>query len=322
MLEFFGGVPELVVPDNLKSGVVKPCRYEPVLTRTYEDLAAHYGVAVIPARVRKPKDKAKVETGVLVVERWILASLRHRQFHTLGELNAAIAELLERLNDRPFKKLPGNRRSLFEALDQPALGPLPRAPYEYADWSKVRVGPDYHVEVDGHHYSVPYQLVGEELEARLTATTVEVLHADKRVACHPRSFERGQATTLPEHMPPAHRGYAEETPQKLLAWGEKVGPATSQVVETILSRRHPKQGFQSCVGLRRLARDYGESRLESACQRAIAINGMTYTSLCSILRKNLDQHEVKEPASDHLPRAHENVRGASYYESSRVEEAA
>lgn len=322
--EYFDGVPEVVVPDNLKSGVTKACRYEPVLTRTYEEMAAHYGVAVIPARVRKPKDKAKVETGVQVVERWILASLRHRQFFSLGELNVAVAELLERLNHRPFKKLPGTRRSLFETLDQPALGALPARPYEYADWSKVRVGPDYHVEVDGHYYSVPYQLVRAEVEARSTASTVEILHADKRVVCHRRSCERGQASTLPEHMPPAHRGYAEQTPQKLLAWGEKVGAATSQVVETMLSRAHPLQGFHSCLGLRRLAKDYGENRLECACRRAIAINGMTYRSLRSILQRNLDQHEVKNPVSDHLPRAHENVRGASYYENSPdpVEEAA
>ena len=314
--EYFGGVPEVIVPDNLLSGVTKPCRYEPELNATYQDLAEHYGVAVIPARVRKPKDKAKVETGVQVVERWILACLRNRRFFSLEELNAAIAELLERLNERRFKKLPGTRRSHFEALDQPALGALPARPYEYADWSKCRVGPDYHVEVDGHFYSVPYQLVSKELEARYTASTVELLHTEKRVACHVRSHERGQHTTLREHMPPSHRAYAEQTPQKLLSWAETIGPATSQVAETMLSRAHPLQGFHSCLGLKRLAKDYGEDRLEGACRRAVATHGASsYKSLRSILHLGLDRHDLKERVSGSLPSSHENVRGASYYQT-------
>lgn len=316
MFEYFGGVPEVVVPDNLRSGVSKPCRYEPELPATYQDLAEHYGVAVIPARVRKPKDKAKAEVGVQVVERWILACLRNRRFFTLGELNAAIAELLERLNDRRFKKLPGTRRSHFEALDQPALRALPTMPYEYADWSKCRVGPDYHVEVDNHFYSVPYQLVGKELEARYTATAVEILHAGQRAACHVRSREQGGHTTLREHMPAAHRAHAEQTPQKLLAWAGTIGPATSQVAETMLSRAHPHQGFYSCLGLRRLAKDYGEDRLEAACRRAVAIKGArSFKSLRSILRLGLDRHDVKEKVGNNLPSSHENVRGASYYQS-------
>jgi transposase len=313
--EYFGGVPEVIVPDNLRSGVSKPCRYEPELPATYQDLAEHYGVAVIPARVRKPQDKAKVEVGVQVVERWILACLRRRRFFSLEELNTAIAELLVRLNDRRFKKLPGTRRSHFEALDQPALRALPATPYEYAEWSKCRVGPDYHVEVDKHFYSVPYKLVGKELEARYTATAVEILHSGQRVACHVRSREQGQYTTLREHMPPTHRAYAEETPQKLLAWAATIGPATLQVAETILSRPHPLQGFNSCLGLKRLAREFGADRLEGACHRAVAINGASYKSLRSILQRGLDRHDVKETAHDTLPASHENVRGASYYQS-------
>ncbi len=232
----------------------------------------------------------------------------------MGELNAAIAELLERLNEHRFKKLPGTRRSHFEALDQPALSALPTRPYEYADWSKCRVGPDYHVEVDGHFYSVPYQLVGKELEARYTASTVELLHADKRVACHVRSPQRGGHTTLREHMPAAHRGYAEQTPQTLLAWTETIGPAASQMAETMLSRPHPLQGLHSCLGLRRLAKDYGEERLEAACRRAITINGASYKSLRSILHHGLDQHDLKERVCESLPASHENVRGAAYYQ--------
>ncbi len=320
--EFFGGVTELVIPDNLKSGVKKPCRYEPDLNPTYQDLATHYATAVIPARVRRPKDKAKVEVGVQVVERWILACLRHRKFFSLSELNEAIRELLERLNNRPFKKLPGTRRSQFEALDRPALKPLPTQPFEYAEWLKVRVGPDYHVEVDEHFYSVPYQLVRQELEARVMAQTIECLHRGKRVACHVRSFVRGGSTTLPEHRPREHRHYAEWTPQKLVEWSRETGPATAEVVaEILISRPHPHQGFYSCLGLHKLARRYGPDRLEAACRRALAIRGLSYKSLRSILENGLDRQALPaaaEPAA--VPLDHANVRGADYYRSQHSRE--
>ena len=318
--EFFGGVTELVIPDNLKSGVDKPCRYEPALNQTYQDLATHYGTAIIPARVRKPKDKAKVEVGVQIVERWILACLRHRQFFSLSELNQAISELLERLNNRPFRKLPGSRRSQFEALDRPALKPLPAASFEYADWAKVRVGPDYHIEVDGHFYSAPYQLVGKELDVRFTVRTVEFLHRDQRVACHVRSYARGKCTTLPEHQPSEHRHHAEWTPQKLVRWAHEAGPATAQVVEAILiSKPHPHQGFHSCLGLRSLSKRYGTGRLEAACQRALVIRGLSYKSIRSMLRNGLDRQPPPSTAPPAQTIEHGNVRGAAYYQSASQE---
>ncbi len=319
--EFLGGVSELVIPDNLKSGVDKPCRYEPDLNRTYQDLATHYSTAVIPARVRKPKDKAKVEVGVQIVERWILACLRHRQFFSLSELNGAIAELLERLNNRPFRKLPGSRRSQFEALDRPALKALPESSFEYADWKKGRVGPDYHLEVENHFYSVPYQLVGKELDIRFTASTVECLHRGQRVACHVRSYVAGKCSTLPDHLPAAHRHYAEWTPQKLVKWAHQNGSATGEVVEAILiSKPHPHQGFYSCLGLRSLSRRYGTDRLEAACRRALVIRGLSYKSIRSMLKNGLDRQALPDNAPSAKAIEHGNVRGASYYQSASQEE--
>lgn len=319
--EFLGGVSQLVIPDNLKSGVTKPCRYEPVLNRTYEDLATHYETAVIPARVRKPQDKSKVEVGVQVVERWILAALRHRQFFSLSELNAAIRELLERLNNRRFRKLPGTRRSQFEALERPQLKPLPSTAFEYCDWSRVRVRSDYHVDVEDHFYSVPYQLVSQQLDVRLTAETIECFHAGQRVACHVRSRDRGQSTTLVEHMPREHRHYAEWTPQRLVQWSRETGPSTATVVERILtSRSHPHQGFHSCLGLHKLAKGYGEERLEAACHRALAICGLSYRSIRSILENGLDRQALPTASPEPPALNHENVRGASYYQSSPGEE--
>lgn len=318
---FLGGVPSILVPDNLKSGVSSPCRYEPVLNPTYRDLAVHYETAVIPARVRKPKDKAKVEAGVLLVERWILARLRHREFFSLRELNAAIRELLEWLNDRPFKKLEGTRRSQFEALDRPALQPLPREVFELSDWHRVRVGPDYHVELSGHYYSVPYTLVGQELEIRSTTSSVECLHRDRRVACHVRSGVKGESTTLLEHMPRQHRHFADWTPQRLVRWSQEVGPCTAAVVEEILSSRpHPLQGFHSCLGLHRLAQRYGPQRLEAACDRALQIGGVSYKTICSILQRGLDRTPLRPEAPPPPPISHENVRGAEYYQCQGEEE--
>jgi len=311
---FFGGTSELLVPDNLRSGVSKAHRYEPDLNPTYADLASHYGVAVLPARVRKPRDKAKAEAGVLLVERWILALLRHRTFFSLPELNREIAGLLERLNTRPFKKLPGTRRELFEQLDRPALRPLPAEPYEFAEWKKVRVNIDYHVEIDGHYYSVPYQLVRKALEARYSERTVECFHKGQRVASHPRSHLKGRHTTLPEHMPAAHRSYAEWTPQRLIRWAEKTGPATAGMVQTILERRaHPQQGFRSCLGIMRLGKSFGEERLEAACRRALTLGAYSYKSIESILRQGLDRKAVPEQQDLDLSLEHENIRGSDYY---------
>jgi len=312
--EFLGGTSEILVPDNLRSGVSKAHRYEPDLNPTYADLASHYGVAVLPARARKPRDKAKAEAGVLLVERWILAVLRHRTFFSLEELNREIARLLERLNTRAFKKLPGTRRELFEQLDRPALRPLPVQAYEFAEWKKVLVNIDYHVDIEGHYYSVPYQLVRKPLEARFTARTVECFHKGQRVASHRRSHLKGHHTTVPEHMPQSHRHYAEWTPQRLIGWAEKTGPATAGVVQTILERRaHPQQGFRSCLGIMRLGKSFGEERLEAACQRALKLGACSYKSIDSILRQGLDRKALPEQQELELSIEHDNLRGSDYY---------
>ena len=312
--EFAGGVTEQVVPDNLKSGVSRPCRYEPELNPTYHDLAVHYGVAVLPARVRKPRDKAKVEVGVQVVERWILARLRHRKFFSLAELNEAIRGLLSRLNERPFRKLEGTRRSVFDSLERPVLRPLPAQRFVYAEWQKGRVQVDYHVEVDDHYYSVPYQWVSQQLDVRVSATTVEFFAKSNRVASHLRSFRRGVHTTQSEHMPRPHREYAEWTPERLVQWARTTGPSVSGLIETVMSTRvHPQHGFRSCLGILRLGQQYGGERLEAACQYALTIEGTSYRSVRSILKGGLDRQvdSAAEPARP--PLVHDNLRGASYY---------
>jgi len=311
--EFMGGVPEVVVPDNLKSGVTKPCRYDPEINPSYAELARHYGVAVIPARVRKPKDKAKAEGGVLVVERWIMAALRNRTFFSLSEANAAIKELLTKLNERPFKKLPGCRRSQFEELDKPVLNPLPERAYEYAQWKQARVGIDYHVEIGGHYYSAPYQLLKQQLDTRITRSTVECFHKGKRVAVHVRSDGYGQST-IPEHMPNAHRDYAQWTPERFIRWGRSIGEQTAIATNLIMSkRRHSQQGFRACMGLMSMGKKYGNDRLEAACRRAIITNCVSYKSIQSILKTGLDQQALPEmQIPQHMP-AHDNIRGPGYF---------
>jgi transposase len=310
---FLGGLPEIVVPDNLRSAVTKPCRYEPKLNPSYAELADHYHVAVLPARVRKPRDKAKAEAGVQLVQRWILAVLRNRTFFSLAELNQAIAELLTRLNAKPFRKISGSRASLFAELDQPALAPLPASHYQYADWLPVRLGFNYHVQLDDHFYSAPYQLKSEKLDARLTTFTVELFHKGKRVASHRRSFKRGY-TTIPEHMPQAHREYAEWTPERLVTWAAQIGEATAKLVETILAGKvHPQQGFISCMGIISLAKKYGNERVEAGSHRALAIGGTSYSSLKSILVNGFDSKPLPEQTRPPQAILHANVRGNTYY---------
>ncbi|MBE0597141.1 MAG: IS21 family transposase [Desulfuromonadales bacterium] len=313
-LNFFGGAPQIIVPDNLKSGVTRPDRYEPDVNPTYNDLATHYGVAVIPARVRKPKDKAKAEVAVQIVERWILARLRNRTFFSLAEANAEIIRLLESLNSHPFKKLTGSRSEAFEALDQPALRPLPTTAFEFAEWKKSRVNIDYHIEVAKHYYSVPYQLLKQQLDVRLSATTVECFHKSKRVASHPRSSREGGHSTLTEHMPKAHQEYAGWDVKRLIDWAAKTGPETAALVEKILaSRTHPQQGFRSALGLLRLGKTYGQQRLEAACTRAISGEACSYKSVASILKTGLDRQPLPEPKTVIEPVVHRNIRGTAYY---------
>jgi len=314
--EFFGGVPEIAVPDNPKTGVRKACRYEPDLNRTYQEMAAHYGLAVVPARPAKPRDKAKVEAAVLVVERWILAALRRHRFFSLGALEEAIAELLERLNNRPFRKRQGTRRTLFETLDRPALRPLPGERFQYGEWRTARVNIDYHIEFERHCYSVPYQLTGQQVELRASAATVEIFHRGVRVASHVRSRVPYQATTVAEHRPRSHQKHLEWTPSRLIHWAASVGPSTAAVVERILaSKPHPEMGFRSCLGILRLAKQYSPERMEAAAERALILKACSYQSLKSMLERGLDRLPV-EPAPPSRPAVeHENLRGADYFDT-------
>lgn len=312
-LEFIGGCPECVVSDNPRALIANPDRYEPEVGRAYTEFATHYTIAILPARPRKPQDKAAVESAVGVVSRWILARLRHRQFFSLAELNAAVAGLLTDLNGRPFKKLPGSRRSAFESLDRPALRALPPTAFELAQWKKARVSIDYHVDFERHYYSVPNQLVRAEIELRITARVVECFHHGKRVASHARSTTPGYST-IAEHMPASHRAHREWSPGRLLHWGAARGSATLAVVRHLLeSKPHPEQGYRACLGLMRLSRTYGEPRLEAACVRAVAIRALNYRSVNSILKSGLDRVDLPTPtASAELP-LHENLRGPNYF---------
>ena len=313
-LEFIGGCPRLIVPDQPRALIARPDRYDPIPGRLVEEFAAHYGVAVLPARPGHPRDKPKVEVGVQVVERWILARLRHRRLFSLAELNAAIGELLADLNRRPFKRLPGCRHEAFVAIDRAALRPLPPTRMPIARFKRARVNIDYHVELDGHYYSVPHRLVRQEVELRVTATTVQVLAGGTRVAAHALSAVRGAHTTLAEHMPASHRAHREWTPAKLIAWGARVGAATAAVVRWQMEHRpHPEQGYRACLGMQRLAREFTPERLEAACARALSIRSPQLRSLTSILRSGLDRQSLAaKPAQASLP-LHENLRGAEYY---------
>jgi transposase len=314
--QYFGGSPSVIVPDNPKAAITQPCKYEPIINAAFLEMASHYSCAVIPARVRRPKDKAKVESAVGVVTRWILAKLRNREFYSLHELNVAIKELLDDANNRPFKKLPGSRKSTFEAIDKPALNPLPDRPFEFAEFHKARVGVDYHVEFEGHWYSCPYQLVRQEVELRVTRTTVEILHKHRRIASHSRDFHKARHSTIPEHMPKAHREQMSWDPPRLVNWAAMYGPATRQLIEAILeSKPYPEQGFRSCFGILNLGKEFGGERLNAACHRAFATRAWSYSSVKSILKTGLDHRPLpQEDIPIQLKIAqHTNLRGASYF---------
>jgi transposase len=310
LLTFIGGVPRQIVSDNLRAGVTRACFYEPLVNRTYADMAAHYDAAVIPARPYKPRDKAKVEVGVQVVQRWILARLRNRRFFSLTELNQAIRELVDQLNDRPMRGWGTTRRALFEQLDRPALHPLPPAPYEYATWKRCRVNLDYHVEIEKHFYSVPFRLLREEVEARITAKTVEIFHRGKLVATHPRSLRAHRPTTTTEHMPSSHQRYRDWTHERILREAAAVGHDAAALIELILrARPHPEQGFRSCIGILRLVSRYDAERVDAACARALALGTRSYSSVVAILRNRQDT-KAAEPQPTLV---HENIRGPGYY---------
>jgi len=310
---FFGGVTAQLVSDNLRSGITKACFYEPAINRTYAEMAAHYGAAVLPARPRKPRDKAKVEVAVQVATRWIIAKLRHQRFFSLTELNAAIRDLVALLNNRVTRHLGRSRRALFDDIERPALKPLPVEPYVYAEWKQCKVSFDYHVEVERHYYSVPHALLRESVWVRITARTIEVFHRGKRVAAHLRSSSDRRHTTVRDHMPSSHRRYADWTPERISRQASEIGRNTATLIEIILRERaHPEQGFRAAVGIIRLAKSYGGERVEAACGRALAIGARSFTSVNSILKNNLDANRPA-PAADGPVIAHSNIRGPRYF---------
>lgn len=312
--EFFGGVPEIVVPDQLRSAVSKPCRYEPTINASYQHMASHYKTAIIPARPLKPKDKAKAENAVLIVQRWVLAKLRHQTFFTLADLNHAISVLIDDLNRRPFKKLPGTRLSQFEALDQPALKPLPTERYEYLEFKLARVNIDYHIEFDKHYYSVPHHLVKSQVEVQASREGVAIFFKGQQVARHPRSLRQGGFSTQTPHMPEAHRHQQTWTPQRLMNWGKRIGCSTETLVATLLEQKqHPEQAYRACLGLLNLAKQYSPERLDAACLRAIHIKAPRLKNVKSILQSNMDQLPLPAHPEQATMDFHLNVRGSDYY---------
>ncbi len=318
--EFYGGVPRVTVPDNLKAGVTKACWYDPEVNPSYLELAQHYGTVVLPTRTAHPRDKAVVEVGVQVVERWVLAPLRKRRFFSLAEMNAAIREKVTEVNERPFRGEPTSRRALFLEVERAALQPLPVARYEFATFKTATVNIDYHVEFDRHWYSVPHQLVRQKVEVRATANTVELFHRGRRVASHLREHERRRFVTETAHMPASHRAHIEWTPSRLLDWAATVGPPVAELADRIMrSRPHPEHGYRACLGLMRLARRFGNDRVVAACSRALAVNACSYASVESILSQNLDRTPLPEVQLSVLPPppSHRNLRGADYYRSTQ-----
>jgi transposase len=313
LFTFLGGVPKFVVCDNLKAAVTNPDRYDPGLNRTYAEMASHYGTAVLAARPRRPKDKAKVEVAVQIAQRWVLARLRNQRFFSLAELNAAIRVLVAELNARQMRGFGSSRAELFAELDRPKLGQLPDQPYVFARWKRCRVAPDYHVEVDGHWYSTPYRLIRELVDVRIADNTVEIFHKGQRIASHARAPNRRGHTTVADHMPSAHRRYGKWTPGGLIAAGEKIGPSTAAFFEAVIADRpHPEQGFRTCLGILALTKSYGNARVDAACQRGILIKARSVASIRSILKNGLDRSFLDE-TPDHQPLRHGNIRGQGYF---------
>ena len=312
--EFLAGVPQLTVPDQPRTAIGKSCRYDPELNPTYRELARHYGTCILPARPRKPKDKAKVEVGVLIAQRWIIAALRNHTFHSIAEINRAVRGLLEKLNGRVMRKLGRSRHQLYLEVDQPNLRPLPQTPFEFAEWKiGLRVNLDYHVEFEKSYYSVPYQLVHQAVELRATASTVEIFLRHKRIASHLRSAVPHRHVTLKDHMPRSHQAHAEWTPSRIIHWAKETGPSTAQLVERIMAERpHPEQGYRASLGILRLAKRHSPRRLEKACARALACRSHSYRSVESILKNSLEDQPLPTRDIAALP-SHENLRGPGYF---------
>ena len=318
MFEFFSGVPQILVPDNLLSGITKPDRYEATVNRSYQDLSEHYETCVIPARVRKPKDKAKAEAGVLLASRWILAALRNKTFCSLEELNEAIQVLLEKLNNKKMRHFKKSRRELFEAIDQPALGSLRSKPYIFSEWKAARVNIDYHIIFDDHFYSVPYQLTKQEVQLRATSQTVEIFHKSTRVASHRRSSRKGGFTTDPSHRPLSHQAHLEWPPERIIKWAKSKGDNTGLFIQHLINTKaHPEQGYRSALGVIRLADKYGNVRLNQACGNAIAIASISYQTVKNMLKNGMEK--VAPPSKNKTTKqqdfftSNENVRGKECY---------
>ena len=314
MYEFFGGVTEVTVPDNLKSGVKSACFYDPDINPTYLAMAQHYATVIIPTRIRKPKDKAKVEQAVQFATRWLLGPLRKRTFLSLSALRMAVTGLLPIINGKKMRRLGKSRRELFEEIERSALKPLPAVRYEYAEYKKARVHIDYHVEIGGHYYSTPFQIRRKEVEAWSTRHTVEIFCSGRRVASHKRSYALGRFTTLVEHMPPNHRAYKEWSPERFRNWGASIGSNAAILIDRVFEkRRHPAQAYRLCLGVLGLAKKYGKARLEAACERALLADTIRYQTIKLILEKGLDTRKETLPTKMNVASIHTNVRGAAYY---------
>lgn len=314
--EYFEGVAKITVPDNTKTAITNACRYEPDTNATYHEMAEHYGTVIIPARANKPRDKAKVENAVQNAERWIIAALRHQTFFSVAEVNEAIKKLLVKLNSKPFQKMEGSRLSLYEEFEKLVLLPLPRQRYQFSTWKTAKVNIDYHIQADKHFYSVPYRLVHQRVDVRMTDRTVEIFIRKQRVAAHRRSYVKGRYTTDSAHMPEAHQKHLEWTPDRLISWAQKIGEHCSEAVKAIIeSKPHPELGYRACLGIMRLSRDHGSQRLEAACKRALVFNTCSYRSIKSILKTKLDKETLpgSEEPTPLLVKKHENVRGETYY---------
>jgi transposase len=313
-LHHFKGCPEILVPDNTKTAVDKPCFYEPVLNRSYQEMAAYYGIAVVPARIRKPKDKSKVENAVLNVERFILAALRNQKYFSLSELNESIFQRLHEFNHKPFQKMEGSRYTHYMETDLPSLRPLPQVDYELAEWKTATLHVDYHVEFGGNLYSAPYQYVGQKVDIRAGSACIEIFHKGVRIAGHPRSYSLKRTyVTNPEHVPAKHRHLMQWNPERFIRWASQTGPYTSALVEKLLeSKAHVEQGYRACLGILRLTKNYPAERMENAAKRALASHAISYYSVKSILEKGLDKLDAQNNVRE-LPLQHANIRGAEYY---------
>jgi transposase len=315
MWEYFGGVSDIAVPDNLRAGVRKAHRYDPDVNANYQHLSEHYGFAIVPARANEPKDKAKVENAVGWVERQILAPLRHITFTSIAEINAAIKPRLAKINGQPFQKMKTSRVELFETIDKPALKPLPPSAYQYVDWSKAKIHIDYHFVFKEHFYSVPYNYIHREVDLCTTGTTIECFYQGKRIAAHARSYVRYQFTTLPDHMPPNHLAQAEWSPERMRRWAKKIGVQTASFIEhMILSRPFPQQAMRSCLGLLRMGKRFGDERLEKACAIALSAGATRYQQVEAILKNKIDLLNSQSESQSNVVSLHQNIRGSNYYQ--------